>query len=158
MAKFAKLKFFSLVIFLGILAGCASISIPNYIQDEHPYKKKFYARFDDVLKAASQTLTALGWEVDGTSDPSVFERQRAVADPLEKQVLLFSKLRQTPLFIGSRYARLNLYLQSSPDNTTEVEIRTLTVTTLIFKKFTLYRDDRVAEILFREIEERLNQG
>ena len=149
-------------IFLWILAGatqagCASVTIRNYIREEHPYRKTFYAPYDAVLEATVQSLKDSGWEISKKTDPAVFERNRDQGDHQVKQVLLFTDVRQMALVLGTRYARMNIYLQSSPsgDNSTDVELRYLTVTSVSLKNFYNYRNDGYARKLFERIGSRL---
>lgn len=132
--------------------GCASVTIPNYIRDEHPYHKKFYAPFDTVLEAAVHALEDSGWQVTKRTDPSVFERNKDAGTSGVQQILLFTDVRQMPLFVGTRYARMNIYLQSTAENTTEIELRYLTITSVSLKNFQNYRNDRFAEKFFARIE------
>ncbi len=141
------------LILIGIaLAGCASVTIPNYIRDEHPYRKTFYAPFDAVLDATVHALEDAGWKVAKTTEPSVFERNKETDVPGVRQILLFTDVRQMALVFGTRYARMNIYVQSGTDNSTEVELRYLTVTSASLKNFQNYRNDRYAEKFFGRIE------
>lgn len=145
-----------LYIFLAlVLTGCASITIPNYIQDKNPYKRTLYAPFDKVREVTIQTFEDFGWAVEKESKPALFERERESGNG-GKQTLLFSKIRQTSFFVGSRYSRLNVYLREMASNKTEVEIRYLTVTSVLFKSFYGYKNDRSIERIFRRIEEKLD--
>ena len=136
--------------------GCSSVIIPSYIQDNHPYNKKLYATFDKALEATQLALEDYGYKVEKSSDPSVFERNRSIDNTIKKQTLLFTNIRQSSFFIGSRYKRINVYLQASDDGTTEIEIRYLRITAIIFKKFYGYRDDRFMDKIFKTIEDNLN--
>lgn len=142
----------SIFVLLFLLTGCASVTIPNYIRDEHPYRKTFYAPFDTVLEATVHALEDSGWQVAKTTEPSVFERNKATDTPGVRQILLFTNVRQMPLILGTRYARMNVYLQSTPDNTTEIELRYLTVTSVSLKNFQNYRNDGYAQKFFTRIE------
>jgi hypothetical protein len=142
------------VFLLLALGGCASVTIPNYIQDKYPYKRTFYAPFDQVREAAVQTFGEFGWTIGKESEPALFERERESGS--SKQTLLFTEIRQTSFFVGSRYARLNAYLRATADHETEVEIRYLTVTSVPFKRFHHYKNDRAIERIFRHIEGKLN--
>lgn len=148
----AGMKKFLLGTPLLLCLGCASVMIPNYIHDEHPYSKKLYADFDKVLEATQQALKESGWEVAKTTDPSIFERNKTPVDPHSRGALLFTEIRQTSLFLGSRYARMNIYLSAGPDNTTDVEVRYLTVTSVPFKSFYNYRNDRFVQKLLTRLE------
>ena len=134
------------------LVGCTSVSIPNYIPDSHPYKKTFYGDFGKVLTATEETIKAYGWNITGRADPSVFERNNGDDSHLTKQVLLFTKIRETSLVVGSRYARLNAYVRSAGDNTCEVEFRYVTVSSTSVKNFYNYRKDHMIDRMFKRIE------
>ena len=137
---------------LFALIGCASVTIPNYIRDEHPYRKTFYASFDTVLDVTVHALEDSGWKVAKTTEPSVFERNKGMDKPGVKQILLFTNVRQMAFIFGTRYARMNIYVQSAADNSTEVELRYLRVTSASLKNFQNYRNDRYAEKFFGRIE------
>lgn len=145
-----KILFVFLLLALG---GCASVTIPNYIRDRYPYKRTFYAPFDEVRAAVVQTFEELGWRIGRESEPALFERQRESG---RRQTLLFTEIRQTSLFVASRYARINAYVAATADNETEVEIRYLTVTSMPFKRFDGYRNDRAVKRIFKHMEKTLN--
>ena len=137
---------------LFALAGCASVTIPNYIRDEHPYRKTFYASYDTVLDATVHALEDFGWKVAKTTEPSVFERNKDTDKPGVRQILLFTDVRQMAFIFGTRYPRMNIYVQSGTDGSTEVELRYLTVTSASLKNFQNYRNDRYAGKFFGRIE------
>ena len=139
-------------LFLLTLTGCASVAIPNYIQDEHPYRKEFYGAYDDVLNAVTQGLHDLGWEVAKAADPSVFEQGPSSQTPGQRQILIFTEIRQTALFVGTRYARINVYLNAPSPTTVNAELRYITVTSVPFKSFNSYRNDGFAKRLFDHVE------
>lgn len=143
-----------LIFFCFLLIGCTTTNIPSYIQNKNPYEKEFYADFDAVFKAAQESLKELGWEIVKTSDPSEYERF-PVVENAGRQTLLFTEVRQTSMFIGSRYARINVYLREVSENSTTMEIRYLTVTSLVFKNFTNYKNDAAVTRLFDYIEKKL---
>lgn len=142
---------------LFCLVGCSSVNIPNYIPDKHPYKKTFYGEYSEVLKAAEQTLKEYGWEITGRADPNVFERT-ASGDKIGEQTLLFTRIRETSLVVGSRYARLNAYIRSGDDHSCEVEIRYVTVSSTTVKNFYNYRKDNLIEKMFNRIEELISKS
>ncbi|MBU1995567.1 MAG: hypothetical protein KKF78_00255 [Candidatus Omnitrophica bacterium] len=144
-----------LILMVFVLCGCATVNIPNYIKDENPYKQKLYAEFDTTLKATVNTLNDFGWEVEEITKPSVFEITKE-ANKESQQVLLFTKVRQTAMFLGSRFTKMNVYVRSGSDNVTEVEIRCFTFNSVVFNKFTSYKKDRAVEKIFKHIQERLN--
>ena len=143
------------IFFILVLSGCASIEVPNYIQDKNPYKQKYYADFEKVLKITVQTLDDFGWKVGETTKPSIYERTEM--DQREnKQVLLFTRTRETSFFLGSRFAKMNVYVRSGDENVSEVEIRVITVNSIGFKKFTSYKKDSAIKRIFEDIQRRLN--
>ena len=143
------------IIVSAFLMGCASTQIPNYLPDKKPYTKRFYTNFSKVLEATQKALHEMGWQIEDTTDPAEFEQNRNyIAD--SQQTLMMTKIRQTPLFIGTRYAKMNIYLRSI-DNLTEVEIRFLTVTSLPFKNIKNYHNDGAAQRVFNCIDELLKE-
>lgn len=144
-----------LVLLLLSFAGCASITIPNYIQDKNPYEKIFYAQFDQVRTAITKTFEASGWTIEKESEPALFERERDLEGG-DEQTLIFTDVRQISFFVGSRYIRVNAYVHGIANNETEVEIRYLTVTSIMFKEFYGYKNDRAVEHIFSKIEKNLN--
>ena len=140
---------------LFILTGCSTTHIPGYIVDKYPYKRIFIADFDQVLKAATQTFQDMGWAIAKTTHPSEYERDKGLEGTPSQQILLFTGIRQTSLFIGTRYTRLNVYLRETQDKTTEVEIRYLTVNAFFFKTFYHYKNNKAVERIFKHIQELL---
>ena len=141
-----------LLTLLMFLCGCASVDVPKYIKDDHPYKKTVYADFDEVFQATVKILKEFGWEVSGTSDPSVFERTASGGDPQQKQILIFSKVRQMSLVLGSRYARINVYIRGKADSETEIEFRYVNVSSVFVKDFYNYRKDHLVDRMLQHIE------
>ncbi len=156
MERFARFKFIITILFVFLSAGCSRVVITNYIKDENPYKKVLPANFALVLDAATRALTQSGWVVAETTDPAIFERQRAIGDQNIKQLLIMTDIRHTALFVGSRYARVNVFLRMISEENTEVEIRYLTVTSIPFKSFQNYKKDKFVKRLFAKIQETLN--
>jgi len=138
------------------LSGCASINIPNYIQDKHPKQKTFYATYDQVYNATTKALNDLGWSIETESDPALFERERESQDSSRQQTLIFTDIHQFSFFVGSKYTRLNIFLLITADKATEVEIRFIKVTSIPFKTFTKFKNDRLMDRLFKRIEKNLN--
>jgi len=137
------------------LGGCASINIPNYIHDKHPYQQTYYASFDKVHNATIEALKDLGWAIEKETDPALFERTRETKNESRQQILIFTEIRQLLFFVGSRYARVNVYLQITADKATEVEIRYVTVTSMLFKSFYDYKNKKAVNRIFKRIEENL---
>ena len=138
--------------------GCVSIDIPKYIPDNHPYKKKFYASFDEVSKVTRGTLQDNGWKIESTSDPAIYERTKLVGNKPGRQIVIFTKIRQTSLVIGTKYARINAFLWTGSDSSIELELRYITVSSIPLKTFYNYRKDSAIESLLKQIEKRLQLG
>ncbi len=148
-------KILTYCLFLLIFTGCSTTRIPGYIVDKNPYKKILIADFDRNLKAVTETLEKFGWTIAKTTHPSEYERGTTI-ESSARQILLFTEIRQTSLFIGTRYTRLNVYLRETQDKTTEVEIRYLTANSFFFKTFYHYKNNKAAERIFKHIQELLD--
>lgn len=133
------------------LVGCANIMIPSYIQDRSPYQRMFYGSFDKVYATTVEAFNVSGWAIEKEVEPQLFERERALGGD-DKQTLLFTEIRHSYFFIGSKYARINVYLRETAANETEVEIRYVKVTSLMFKSLYGYRNDRIVDRIFQDIE------
>lgn len=137
----------SLLIFC---AGCVSVQIPKYLQDKHPYKKEFYAGYEETLAATKRVLKDSGWAVSSTTDPSVYEETPQSRNSLGKNILILSENKQTRMLFFSRYTQLNIYVRALK-NSTEVEIRYEAVTPIPFKQFRSYRNDSFVNKFFNQI-------
>ncbi len=133
------------------LVGCVSVTIPHYIRDQHPYRKTFDASFDEVLAATVQTIGEMDWKIVQETDPAIFERNKDINQPRVRQILIFTDSRPMAFVLGTRYTRMNIYLQSTTDNTTDVELRYLRVTSVSLKNFQNYRNDGFAQRIFSRI-------
>jgi xanthine dehydrogenase molybdopterin-binding subunit B len=112
--------------------------------------------FDRTLNATLDALRALGWNIAEISHPSVFEYDREKESPYDQQVLIFTEIQQTPLFLSSRYTNLNVNLRAMGEST-EVEIRYIAITPVIFKSAQSYRNDALVNGIFDRISELLGQ-
>ena len=148
------LKTWLLVLLSLSVFGCASITVPSYIRDKNPYEKIFYAPFDTVRETVAKTFEESGWTIEKELEPALFERERGLESG-KKQTLIFTGIRQISFFLGSRFGRVNAYIHEVADNETEVEIRYLTVTSIMFKEFYGYKNDRAVKNIFVKIEENL---
>ncbi len=145
-----KFIILGLVILLG-LSGCVTVKMQKYIKDEAPYKKTYFVSFEKTYEATLKALSDLGWKVSDITSPSTYEAN-ASTNENKKQVLILTEVRQTPLFLTSRYMNLNVYLRAL-DNGTEVEIRYLGVVPALFKSMTNYKNDAVVKKVFTRIQE-----
>ena len=144
-----------LLVLLVFCVGCVTVKIPKYLKDEFPYEKRFYAKFDETLNATIQALDDLHWKVTNTSHPSVFE-EGVQDDQSKEQILIFTEVRQTPLFLSSKYMSLNVYVIAADDNT-DVEIRYVSVMPVFFKHAYNYKNDFVVNKVFDRIAELLEK-
>jgi len=144
-----------LILGLIVISGCTNINVPNYVKDEHPYTRLFYAPFEKVRDAAEHILDEHGWTVLKETDPALFEVDRSTGYKGEPQTLMFTEIRQTNFFVGSKYTRLNVFLRLLPDGATEIELRYLGIANILFKKFHDYRNDKAMEQILDAIEEKI---
>ena len=149
-----KTKNFLLIFLFLSTAGCATVSVPNYIYDKHPYKKEFYGQFNEILDAVKGVLKDHGWEISKTTDPSVYEQGKS-NETADNKALLITEIRQTSFFFGSSYSRLNVFLRPGTDKRTEVEFRYLAVNSFPIKAFNSYRKDKLIDRFFKDLDERL---
>ena len=133
-----------------LCTGCVSIRIPKYITDKNPYKKTVLSPYDDVLAATRQALEKLGWPVTDVTDPGMYEHNRD-AGVGGKQALLFTKTKEAARILYSRYTTINVYLTALKDGT-EIEIRYLAKKPCLFTTFDAYRNDRLVDQIFDQIQ------
>lgn len=152
-----KIKLLPFVLFWVVLsiAGCTSVEIPPYVQDKNPYIQKFYAGFDEVLNAATITLEGQGWKIEKQTDPSVYELTKLSDGSPSREILVVTQVRMTSFFLGTRYSKLNVYVRALTERSTEVEVRSLNITSLPFKSFRGYKRDRFVKKFFDQIQSRL---
>jgi len=136
-------------IFAGLFAGCTSIQIPGYLQDKNSFTKQFYAGFDRTSQAVRLALSDLGWEIEDEVSPEVYEvsPQQGIQDEL----LMITKVRQTSFFVGTRYARFNVYVRSNGE-LSEVELRYMTTGTFIFWKSRSYGNENISNKFFERVD------
>lgn len=130
-------------------AGCVSVQIPQYLQDKHPYKREYFASYDETLAAVKKVLKNNEWKIASTADPVVFEAAHNKGSK-DKRILLFTESRQTSMFLFSRYSQLNIYVRALM-NATEVEIRYAAVVPVPFKQFRTHRNDSFVHKLLDQI-------
>ncbi len=136
--------------FVFVCAGCVTVNIPKYIQDKSPYKKTFYAGYEETLEAAQKALKETGWQVTDTVNPIAYEQQGA-SEAQAKQVLIFTQARQTPAILTSRYMSLNVYVRAI-DSGAEVEIRYFSVTPVLLGRAKGYKNNLVVNRVFDRME------
>lgn len=143
------------VVFVWLLSlcfsGCVSLNIPAYIKDMHPYKKTFYASYEDVLARAVESVELVGWRTTDSMDPAIFERHVVTLGAHHSQVLLLAVTQGQ-----GKNVRLNVYVREIGAQATEVEVRYLRLISLGFKNVIRYKNDRLAQRLFELIDRRLN--
>ncbi len=144
-----KLTFIFLIFFIS---GCVTVKLPKYLQDRHPYRKEFFADYDRIVSATQGAVEHYGWKISERTNPSVFEQ---TTDSTSRGVLFFTEVRETPLFLSSKYISLNVFLKSI-DGGAAVEIRYLSSTPFFFTTIRNYRNDRVAQNIFDQINQMLS--
>ncbi len=132
-----------------LLTGCATTDIPSYLQPKKPYLKRYYANYEKSLSSVKTILAELGWTLEESTDPGVYEHTR-FNDLDENQLLLVTAVRPTPMLVGTRYARMNIYLRSKKD-VTEVEVRYLTTTSTALNNFSTYNNDSAVKRFFERL-------
>jgi len=132
------------------LMGCVTVKVPKYLKEEFPYRQDFYANFDRTFNATSDALKQLGWKITETTTPTVFDPR--ITDH-KKQILIFTEIKQTPLFLASAYSSLNAYLREIDEKYTQVEIRYI----LMMPFFKTYQDDALVDKIFEKIKDNLNK-
>lgn len=141
-----------------LLAGCVTVKVPKYLEDEFPYRKSFEANFQDTYQAALEALKGSGWKVTDVTNPAVFSPGRISDKSKRYEVLIFTEIKQSALFLGSNYVTLNALLRTIDSSHTEVEIRYLSMTVFPFKTFSSYQNDRAVSKVFNKIEQNLRQN
>ena len=141
---------------LVLLCGCVSISIPQYLKDKHPYKKKFFAGFAETHEATRAALREAGWIITEEADPRTFERDESYDEQNGQQVLIFTEEKQLARILYSRYYKLNVLVRSLAEGT-EVEIRYLSITPVLFYKKEQYKNDGLVNAVMNLISKKLEQ-
>lgn len=145
------MKKLSLIIALMFLSGCATTNMPSYLQPKKPYIKRYYSNYEKTLSSVKSILTELGWGLEETTDPGVYEHTR-FNDLDENKLLLVTAVRPTPMLVGTRYARMNIYLRSKKE-VSEVEVRYLTTTSTALNNFSTYNNDGAVKRFFARLDE-----
>lgn len=146
----------SRILTLGIfifVTGCTAVNVPSYLQDKRPYIRRVYATFPQTVTAVETALAETGWTIEKKLDPVVYEQTDKNLDG--ENLLLITQTRQTPMFLGTRYARMNIYIRSN-QGVAEVEVRYLTITSIFPKNFRSYKNESAAERFLGLVEQRLN--
>jgi hypothetical protein len=103
---------------------------------------------DEAVKISEQTIEEFGWKLLEKTDPQIYERYTEFDTGNGQQVLLFVQLKGRP--------KLNIYLRQGDKGTLDVEVRYLNASSLFFKKFYKYRNDKIANRFLKRLEERLD--
>jgi len=145
------MKKISLILALMFLTGCATTSMPSYLQPKKPYIKRYYSNYEKTLPSVKSVLAELGWVLEESTDPGVYEHTR-FNDLDENQLLLVTVVRPTPMLVGTRYARMNIYLRSKKE-LSEVEVRYLTTTSTALNNFSTYNNNSAVKRFFTRLDE-----
>lgn len=148
-----KLSISFLILFL---AGCSTTVIPEYLQERGPYSRRVYGDHPKILSAVKQSLEDMGWAIEKEADPADYE-QAFEKNPQGEQILIITGTRATPMFLGTRFARMNIYIRCGND-VADIQVRYMTITSAFFQNFKSYRNDAAVERFLTRIEEQLKQG
>lgn len=140
-------KIFLSIVSVVFLSGCTAAVLPQYLSDKHPYKKEFFVEYGASVASVKTALAELGWTVAGEGKPDVYER---TVEQNDNSIIIFSEIRQTPMFLGTRYAKLNVLVRGIQDKT-EIEIRYVTVTSIPFRNIQNYKNDATVKRIFDHI-------
>jgi hypothetical protein len=149
MRKCGFFKFFLAFLCLAA-AGCTTVRVPNYIQDNHPYVQKIYGDYGKISAVVRDVLVKNGWKVQSETNPSVYERPEAGSSG-ENDILLFTNIKQHSRILYSSYAHLNVFIHPIAEGA-EVEIRYQKVTPLLIKQVKRTRNDKLGQKLLHQIE------
>ena len=145
-----------IAVILTVLCGCTTVQIPDYIKADHPYVRKIYGDYDKITSAVYHVLARNGWKVHSQTQPSVYERPEGGRENTEKDLLLFSQVRQHSMILYSSYTHLNAFIHATADGA-EVELRYGKVTPLV-KQFRSNRNDQLVKRLLTQIEQEVLEG
>ncbi len=148
-------KIILLLLMLFVFAGCSSVQIPAYIQEKKPFNQRFYAGYPRVVAACQQALLDLGWVVEKEVAPQVFEVVSADS-PEGENILLVTETRETRMILGTRYARMNIYVRSKGD-ISDVEVRYMVITDLFLYKPKVFGDEAFAQRFFSRMQLHLGE-
>jgi hypothetical protein len=139
---------------LIFLAGCASVSVPNYIQPEHPYKRIVYGNYDEVLAAVKGVLKEERWSIVKETHPALYERNATYDEQDKEHALIFTGVKQHSRLLYSSFNHLNVYINRMAEGM-ELDVRYEGVTDLFIKKIHHYRNDRLADRFLNLVEQKL---
>ncbi len=137
-----------------ILAGCATVNIPNYIDPAHPYVHKVYGNYAVIIASIRQVLAQEGWPVHSEANPADYEHSSDAQQDQNKSVLLFTDAKQHSRILYSSYTHLNVFIRPVADGA-EVEIRYSCLTPILGKQSKSMRNDKLVDHLFDAIKRRL---
>jgi uncharacterized protein (DUF302 family) len=141
----------ALCLILLCFSGCATVTVGNYIKSDHPYSKKIYGNFDQILETTRQVLAKNGYKVTSESYPSVYERAADAHKESPKDVLLFTEVKQHSRIFYSAYTHFNVFVHALTDGA-EVEIRYANTSSFLFKQVQNTRNDKLGAKILDQIE------
>ena len=144
----------TLALFFLFAAGCSTVQIPNYIKADRPYARKVYGDYDNILSTLKTVLAKEGWTVEREMSPSVYERAEQEGANADKDVLLFTNVKQHSMILYSSYTHLNIIMHAIAEGA-DVEIRYAKVTPLLIKQFHSDRNDPLATRILDRLEKEL---
>jgi hypothetical protein len=147
---------FVVVIFICILAGCASAQIPDYISRvDHPYDRQVYASFEKVTSAVIYVLKNKGWTVTTEAQPSIYERDDRYDNNGYQNLLITTNIQKHNHVLYSTFTHLNVFIHGI-GNTCDVEIRYEAQTPLV-KQFISTHNDQLINSILDAVEQEINK-
>ena len=137
---------------MAALCGC-SAQVPHYIKADHPYTRKLYGNYDNIIEAAQGVLVHNGWKVQRVTNSSVYERSNEDGENTDNDVVIFTTIQRHWRLLYWSYTHLNIFVHPTGEGA-QVDLRWAKVTPLLFK-FTSTRNDRLANRLLDQMEEEL---
>ena len=136
---------------MGLMAGCATANLPDYIKASHPYVRKIPGEYNRIIEAIKTVLFQEGWEIQSQVNPSVYER-RAGGEDQSNDVLFVIKPKRDSKIIYSTYIHLNVFVHALADGA-EIELRYEAVSPAT----TGLRNDKLGNGLLNKIEKELSR-
>lgn len=134
---------------LGLVSGCATGNLPDYIKASHPYIRKIAGNYDKIIEAVKIVLSKEGWAVQTQVNPSVYER-RSGGEDQSNDVLFVTQSKRDSKIVYSTYTHLNVFVHALADGA-EIEIRYEALSPAT----TGLRNDKLANRILDKIEQEL---
>ena len=144
--------FFSVLCLAVIVSGCTVVQVPMYLPDDKVFTQRVYVDFETALNAVRMAVADFQWDVSSEVPPEMYEVDSE--SQTEKEILLITDIKNTHLFVGSRYARMNIYIRST-GAVSEIEFRYMVVNSMVVWKPRTYGSQNLADRFFARVESHL---